>query len=309
MKLPIPPSSFGAALACLLALGACAESSLGPAEQPAAAPTSSAPATSADLCTAKVAVDATKLDVLDAEDAADEEDDVDAEDTAGTADTDDAEELTPEELAEERADLEEQYGAAFARLERTAGSTQVAGDVATLVRLAKAGIAEGDDEFGLSSEFNAAENKVDAYLSQNCGYAGLTITGVDYRYSGVPSTLAPGITAITLRNDGQELHEVELLRFNDGVTLTPAQLVTLDDEDRILASASMRALVTALPGTSATGFFDLPEGRYAVVCNATKGSTKDADFDGDGPEHATLGMLGEFRVGTANSAPTASPAR
>ncbi len=52
--------------------------------------------------------------------------------------------------------------------------------------------------------------------------------------------------------------------------------------------------VSAAPGGTGLRFVTLTPGRYGVACFLPQGSTPDRD--GTGPQHATLGQVGEFVV-------------
>ncbi len=55
-------------------------------------------------------------------------------------------------------------------------------------------------------------------------------------------------------------------------------------------------VVLAAPGVTATNFYDVPAGRYAVLCFISEGSDDEHDFQGEGPPHFTKGMLEELEV-------------
>ncbi|MFN2503807.1 MAG: hypothetical protein ABR540_06170, partial [Acidimicrobiales bacterium] len=115
------------------------------------------------------------------------------------------------------------------------------------------------------------------------------IEGVEYAFNGVPSSPRTGPRSFELKNEGKEPHELVLFRFNDGVSDTVQQLLSLP-QDQIQAKVRSFGTTFAEPGKSSFVVADLSAGRYAMLCFIPVGGAQ------EGPPHATRGMLAEFQV-------------
>lgn len=277
-----------ASLACAAALlmAGCAsddEPVSSPSEPVASAtPTPTPTPTLADFCQAKVAIDAAFLQ----EGPPEEE-----------------EGATPDP-AKVGAQVKDTFGDLYANLVRTA-QPEVADSVAKENDLLQAAISAGNADFTFSPDFGQAEAPIDEYLLDKCGYNKLSGTAVNYEYQGLPSVSPSGLTALTLTNSGTELHEMLLLRINDDVDLTAKEILALPEEEAMTKAVPM-AVTVVPPGSTATNFFDLTSGRYAVLCFIPKGSTP-PEFHGEGAPHFTLGMLEDLKVLGAGEEATAEP--
>lgn len=133
----------------------------------------------------------------------------------------------------------------------------------------------------------------------------IEVVGTDYAYSDIGATLSGPVT-FTFKNEGQDVHELVLVRKNDDVTETFQELLAMPEE----ASAEkigFLGVAMAAPGATApeTLTADQP-GQYLMVCFIPQGTTSipsmapDASGPpqglGDGPPHFTLGMLREFTI-------------
>ncbi|MBW0119396.1 cupredoxin domain-containing protein, partial [Pseudonocardia abyssalis] len=175
-----------------------------------------------------------------------------------------------------------------------AAPAAVATDAGTLTRLTRQALSTGDESVFESPEFVAAEDGTDTYMVSECGYEQVEITAADYEYQGLPETLTAGIKAVTLVNEGEEAHEVGIVRVNDDVTLSVEEILALGEAEG-MAAVTFTGAAFAGPGESDTAFISIDEpGRYGVACFIPEGST--AGAEGAGPPHFTLGMLGDFTV-------------
>jgi hypothetical protein len=145
----------------------------------------------------------------------------------------------------------------------------------------------------------------------------ITVTGVEYRFEGLPSS-APVGTTLELVNGGAEVHELVVYRKNDGVTESFEELLQLPD-DEALTKVTMIGGLFAGPGQPAEGSFQLPqEGEYIALCFVPQGLTAiptggpDSTAVPEGTPHFLLGMVQTFAVTAAGSSPgplpTAAPA-
>jgi hypothetical protein len=127
----------------------------------------------------------------------------------------------------------------------------------------------------------------------------IDVIGLEYRYEGVPATAAVG-TEFRLQNDGQEVHEIVLIRRNPDVTMSFEELLLLP-EDEAMRFVSVRGVVIARPGETSEDVVAASEpGDYLMICFVPTGMTElpegpDASIP-PGPPHFTLGMLQELSV-------------
>lgn len=265
-------AACAAASALALALGACGGA---PAVSPPAAPEAAATADGSEQV-------ATFCEAV-----------VDFEGAASQGPPIDFATATPEEL---QAALQE-FGATvepYLAAVDAAAPEPVAADATTLTRLAREALATGDEAVFSSPEFTAAEDRVDSYMVAECGYEEVRITATDFEYQGLPATLTVGTKAVTLVNEGEEQHEVGVVRINDDVTLTVEEILALPEEEG-MAAVTFKGAAFAEPGGTDTSFVRIDQpGRYGVACFIPEGST--AGTEGSGAPHFTLGMLGDFTV-------------
>ncbi len=170
----------------------------------------------------------------------------------------------------------------------------IKGNVAKLVPLVKQAFeAEDPDAIFRDPNFRKIEDTVDNWVIDNCGIRRRTITAVDYRFDNVPFPIWEGRVGVRLENDGKEIHEIALLKINDGVTESAADLVALPIE-QAFTKVQFKDSAAGGPGKSDDEVFDLEAGRYLLACFVPVGTTETAE--GTGPPHAARGMFGELNV-------------
>ena len=164
--------------------------------------------------------------------------------------------------------------------------------VLSTVRL---GLQKQDGSVFESEEFTTNDEELDAWLADNCGFATVDVSVVDYAFEGVPETLAPGTTTFTFTNDGEEVHEMIMVRYKDE-SLTIKDLMKLSDKE---AEKQLEFLGASFgpPGTVDTESRSLAAGKYALVCFIPVGATSEKALrKADGPPHIAKGMSAEFIV-------------
>jgi uncharacterized cupredoxin-like copper-binding protein len=155
------------------------------------------------------------------------------------------------------------------------------------------------DRITNSDAYKALDQVADRWRADNCGYDEIPVSAADYSFSGMPATLTAGGHAFDLTNIGQEVHEMVMVRVNDGVTESAQEL--LDDDDMASKVTSITKGV-AFPGESNTAFANLEAGRYLILCTipiGTNAENFDQVLSGEGGEqapHYSLGMVSEFKV-------------
>ena len=140
------------------------------------------------------------------------------------------------------------------------------------------------------------------------------ITGVDYAYEGVPDSVEAGTTlSFTNGSEGNEVHELILLRVDDEETRPVEELVGLPQEEAMEVT-QFQGVAVALPGEDGMvveGELTVAEpGRYALVCFIPTGADPQVyrdlfasptppegppDVEG-GPPHVANGMYAELTV-------------
>lgn len=204
----------------------------------------------------------------------------------------------PEEVQAALEEFAETLEPLFVVVEESAPQ-EVSSDTRTLARLSREALTTGDDSVFETQEFTDADANVDDFMLANCGFEEVEVTAVDYAFEGVPDSVPAGPVAVTLTNDGAEVHELALVRINDDVG-EPFEEVLQLPEEQARESVSFSGQVFAFPGVSDTAFLDLEPGRFGVACFIPVGSTPQAVESGDeveGPPHAIAeGMLAEFTV-------------
>jgi hypothetical protein len=145
-----------------------------------------------------------------------------------------------------------------------------------------------------TADFAKADDAVDAKLLADCKFQNMQVTASNYEYTGLTEVLAPGATALTLTNKGDEVHEISIARINDGVNLSAKEILSLPMKES-LAAITLMSYAQVPPGGSETTFLNLASGRYYAVCFTPRG-TMAQHAPGKGTPHLMLGMLKEFSI-------------
>jgi uncharacterized cupredoxin-like copper-binding protein len=149
----------------------------------------------------------------------------------------------------------------------------------------------------------AASVEGSASASASAG-AEITVTAVDFKFEGVPAEVASG-TAMRLTNQGQEVHEMVVVRKLPTTTQSFEELLAMP-EDEALKLVENIGVAFAEPGETSQEVVTTGEaGDYLMLCFIPAGTTSlpsmdpnasDAPSLGTGAPHFTLGMLQEFSV-------------
>lgn len=125
------------------------------------------------------------------------------------------------------------------------------------------------------------------------GATAITVTAKDYSFTGAEALEAGGSFAITLENEGTELHEMALVRLAEGEERPLEEIVSSGEEPDMTEIG----FGIACPGESTTFNADVSEpGRYVAVCFIPVGTTPEATEEPQGPPHAAQGMTFEFEI-------------
>ena len=134
---------------------------------------------------------------------------------------------------------------------------------------------------------------------------GVTVTGVEYAYQGVPDSAKAG-TVITFVNGGKEIHEIVAIRRNEGVSTTLDELLAMPEEESNQL-VTFLGVAVASPGQTAPETITLDQpGSYIFICFIPVGTTElpslapdatpNESLLPDGPPHFLQGMVAEFSV-------------
>ncbi len=145
----------------------------------------------------------------------------------------------------------------------------------------------GDDACKGRSEANAEAYVLNAkYLPE------ISVTAQDYSYIA-PVSVRSGWTRVILTNKGTEVHHVQFLRLNDGVTIEQFQAALEQAEGPALAMTKQVGGVGAVaPGMTAQAVINLEPGNYAILCLIPSPS--------DHVAHHTKGMVKALTVQDAS---------
>lgn len=159
-----------------------------------------------------------------------------------------------------------------------------------------AGFEDDPEGFFDTEEFGTAFSEVGSVANEECADEVIEVTAIDYGYEGIDAELSAGVYGVDFSNEGEEFHEMVVLRKGDDTTESFEEILALDEE-AAMALVQEIGGTFAPPGGEAGGLFDMSEpGEYAAICFIPVGSTPDAEAESEGPPHFTQGMVAEFTV-------------
>jgi len=121
----------------------------------------------------------------------------------------------------------------------------------------------------------------------------ITIRAADYSFTG-PTALQAGLVTITLENDGQEPHHIQLVRLNDGVTMAQFEAALQQSDTAIFPLIQLAGGPGAVaPGQRQQVTVQLIAGHYVLLCFVP---------DSMGMPHFAKGMVAALEV-TAGTHP------
>jgi len=151
-------------------------------------------------------------------------------------------------------------------------------------------IAEtGDPSVIESPDYTEAATAIGEMVHTKCGAETVGIKGVDYAFEGAPDELDAGLVSFRFTNDGNEEHEMILVRRADGVDESLDELLELPDEE-VFSKIEMKAVTFAPPGGESYTAAELDPGTYFLICFIPVGGGE------DGEPHFAHGMKHTFTV-------------
>jgi plastocyanin len=139
---------------------------------------------------------------------------------------------------------------------------------------------------------------VPAFAQHDHNHMAVNVSGGDYSFES-PETLETGYQTLTFTNTGKELHHLQLVRLNDGVTLEQFQAAMPQGEAAMMPLVELVGGVgLVVPGQTATATVHLEKpGIYVELCFVP---------DANGVPHLALGMVKPIEV-VASSVTTEAP--
>ena len=184
-----------------------------------------------------------------------------------------------------------------------AAPESLADEVAVAAAALREVMETGDGSVLDSDEVQTALAAMDDFYISDCGFSEVSLSAVDYAFEGVPSSVESGDAILKLTNEGTELHEALVFRFNDDVDLSAEEILMLPEEEGIEMVTELGGPF-AFPGDAGSATLSLTEpGRYMIVCFIPLGLTPEAfaamqetGAEPEGAPHFTEGMFAEFEV-------------
>jgi plastocyanin len=189
---------------------------------------------------------------------------------------------------------------AFATAACAGGSASPAASAAASPAASASASASGPTD-GSPSASASASGSASASASAS---ADVMVTAVDFAFENVPAEIPSG-TTLGLTNNGQEVHEMVVVRKLPTTTQSFEELLAMP-QDQALGLVQDIGVAFAEPGATSADVVTTGEaGDYLMVCFIPAGTTSLPSIDpassempslGTGAPHFTLGMVKEFTV-------------
>lgn len=120
----------------------------------------------------------------------------------------------------------------------------------------------------------------------------------ELHYMGIPEQMSAGLHSFGLANEGQNFHEVIIVKLKDEFTGSKDDFLALSDEEMFGQADGGPTVAYAAPGTTGILNAELAPGRYIFFCHIPLMDKKGEPIMGErGPQwHFTLGMAEEVTV-------------
>ena len=183
--------------------------------------------------------------------------------------------------------------------------------VALVGTLGLSACGDDDDQPAASGEENTTTSAGEAPAE---GGETIEVTGIDYAFEGIPTTVEAG-TEFTFKNGSdKEAHELALVKVKDGETRSAQELLELPEEESEKLVEFQGVSVAPEPGGEGTvvdgELVVKAPGRYIALCFIQVGADPQklmeamehpedgppAEDPNAGPPHFTRGMVQEFTV-------------
>jgi len=135
-------------------------------------------------------------------------------------------------------------------------------------------------------EVQEAGMEISEAVYNDCGFEQVEVTGLDYSFEGIPEEVTSGDVAFQFTNDGEEPHEMLIVRINDDADMTIDEIIELPQREAQELVTS-EAATFAEPGGTDWTMNNLEAGSYAALCFVETA---------DGVPHVVEGMVYPFEV-------------
>lgn len=126
----------------------------------------------------------------------------------------------------------------------------------------------------------------------------IVIKATDYAFDA-PAQVNAGLISVRLENNGQELHQAQLTRLQDGKTMADLQAALAQGEEAAMALLEFVGGPSVLdPGKSQEVVLDLKAGNYVLLCFISSA---------DGVPHLAKGMVKPIQVVAAGQSGAQAP--
>lgn len=124
------------------------------------------------------------------------------------------------------------------------------------------------------------------YDVAHCGWTTTTVKTQDYKFVGMPTSLAAGVHNFEILNEGTEPHVLLIVRKKAGVAASYEEILA----DPASAESKVDTVAAGFnpPGGNGYAVATLEPGEYLALCPVSKGTTMSAE--GTGEPHFMLGM-------------------
>jgi hypothetical protein len=146
-------------------------------------------------------------------------------------------------------------------------------------------------------EVVAAAERVHQYDLATCGWDSREVEATDYAFATIPDELPEGVVSFEFSNAGSEVHELLVVKKNEGTTESAEELLAMEPDEAFTKVTMIGEPAFAPPGESDYKVVDLEPGEYIALCAIPTGMTSDDGPPPDGPPHFVHGMATEFTVG------------
>lgn len=161
--------------------------------------------------------------------------------------------------------------------------------VVLVVGLAACGDDDGDADPTAAPTTDATSEATDT--GAEAEIPEVTIPASDFTFDGAPSSIAGGLTRLTINNTSTagEDHQAQLFKLNEGVMYEDFVAASSgEDPSAVFATGSFAGGPLAAAGNESSVVMELEEGEYVMLCQIPSPS--------DGVAHAEKGMIQPLTV-------------
>jgi hypothetical protein len=180
-----------------------------------------------------------------------------------------------------------------------AAPEDVADTLGVLTGAVRTILETGDFAAFETPEVTEAKSEMDTWVFESCAFdTKLEVSATDYAFGGLPEELPAGSVAIALHNDGEEAHEIVLLRKLADTTESWDDLLALPQEEILSKAEFVGVSFVPAPGTVGVLTGELVAGEYIALCFIPEGSVagSEGSVAPDAMPHFMHGMRHEFTV-------------